>query len=261
LDHCALNVALYGPNGGMAWTLTEGAMLPTSRGANHAQFGESRIEVARDRVTVHVRERAPWTGRWVEGEVVLEREAEGLATPWKIDPEQQHQWWLVMPRARMRARFDAPKVHFHGTAYHDANMGRVSLEDSFSRWSWGRAHSESGATVVTYDVLDRAHQRRSRAVRVDRRGNAQMIEDLERVAFPASRWGVACDTLVDRSAPEVKLVKRLEDTPFYVRSLLSAQLGGERVTTMYEQLSLERFDTRWVQHLLGYRMSKRGEAA
>jgi len=67
-------------------------------------------------------------------------------------------------------------------------------------------------------------------------------KDLERV-----------DGMLDSAG---KIVKTLEDAPFYARSVVSAKLLGEPVTLMHESLSLDRFKMPIVQAMLPFRMPR-----
>jgi carotenoid 1,2-hydratase len=51
-------------------------------------------------------------------------------------------------------------------------------------------------------------------------------------------------------------VRTAEDAPFYARSLLDSKLLGEPVSAVHESLSLDRFNARWVQLLLPFRMPR-----
>jgi carotenoid 1,2-hydratase len=55
--------------------------------------------------------------------------------------------------------------------------------------------------------------------------------------------------------PEV--ISTLEDTPFYVRSLLRTQLLGENVTAVHESLDIPRLVSLPVQFMLPWRMPRR----
>ena len=48
----------------------------------------------------------------------------------------------------------------------------------------------------------------------------------------------------------------LEDTPFYVRSLIDAQLLGETVTSVHETLDLPRLVSRSTRMMLPWRMPR-----
>ena len=74
--------------------------------------------------------------------------------------------------------------------------------------------------------------------------------------LPGTLWRVPRQTRSDAGAP-ADVLRTLEDTPFYNRSLIRASLGGQSVTAMHETLSLDRFASRWVQMLLPFRMPRR----
>jgi carotenoid 1,2-hydratase len=54
-----------------------------------------------------------------------------------------------------------------------------------------------------------------------------------------------------------RIVKTLEDTPFYARSIVASRVAGRPVTAMHESLSLERFALPVVQFMLPFRMPRR----
>ena len=58
------------------------------------------------------------------------------------------------------------------------------------------------------------------------------------------------------TAKDAKLIKTLEDAPFYARSLVSTRIGGEVLTGVHESLSLKRFAAPWVRVLLPFRMPR-----
>jgi carotenoid 1,2-hydratase len=60
----------------------------------------------------------------------------------------------------------------------------------------------------------------------------------------------------DAAAPP-QLRQTLEDTPFYVRSVLSADVLGERVTALHETLDVPRLVSLPVQMMLPFRMPRR----
>ena len=53
------------------------------------------------------------------------------------------------------------------------------------------------------------------------------------------------------------MLQTLEDTPFYVRSVLGAALLGERVTSVHETLHVPRLVSLPVQLMLPCRMPRR----
>jgi len=54
----------------------------------------------------------------------------------------------------------------------------------------------------------------------------------------------------------LEILKTLEDTPFYARSVLSSELLGERVTSFHETLDVPRLSSWAVQFMLPWRMPR-----
>jgi len=57
---------------------------------------------------------------------------------------------------------------------------------------------------------------------------------------------------------DARVVRTLEDTPFYARSELQTSLGGRRMVALHESLSLERFKSPMVQAMLPFRIRRGG---
>jgi carotenoid 1,2-hydratase len=66
-------------------------------------------------------------------------------------------------------------------------------------------------------------------------------------------WGVARPSRSDGAG---RVVKTLEDTPFYTRSMIETELLGETRISMHESLDLRRFASTWVKCLLPFRMPR-----
>ena len=251
LDFCALNVCVYGA-GEQRWALTERGRDDVRRDASTLAIGPSTVRWDGDALVVRFDERTAPFGRRVRGTVRLHPEAEG--TPRALDGGGAHTWWPVAPIARVEVSLDDPAIRWRGTGYHDANHGDAALERDFHAWSWSRSEGPSGATLL-YDVSPRDGARAVVARRFDRRGGVEELPAPPVAPLGTSRWGIARETRCDaRRAPE--LVRPLEDTPFYARSLVRTSVAGERVVGVHEQLSLDRFERRWVQFLLPFKMRR-----
>ena len=50
-----------------------------------------------------------------------------------------------------------------------------------------------------------------------------------------------------------RVTQRLEDAPFYARSVISSRVSGQEVTAVHESLSLDRFVAPWVQAMLPFK--------
>ena len=67
---------------------------------------------------------------------------------------EKHRWNLVQPTAEVTGKlsisgFNAQKILFEGTGYHDHNTGEEPMRDSFKEWYWGRVHFPNH-TLVYY---------------------------------------------------------------------------------------------------------------
>jgi carotenoid 1,2-hydratase len=171
-----------------------------------------------------------------------------------LDAAGRHRWCPIAPRARIEVDLPRPGLRWQGDAYVDGNFGDVPLEQDFARWDWARAPLPGGRSAVLYDVERRDGSRLALAFRFDADGTARAADPPPDVALPRTGWGLDRH---GRSEGDGRVLRTVEDGPFYVRSLLQARWFGEPVTAMHESLSLRRFDARWVQALLPWRMPRR----
>ena len=110
--------------------------------------------------------------------------------------------------------------------------------------------------AITYDVDLRGAGRRSHGMRVRKEGATPFVAPVERAL---GRTRFALPRRLKSEAGDGSLVRTLEDSPFYARSVVETTLGGRRAHGVHETVCLERFSSRWVQFLLPFRM--RVEAA
>jgi len=174
--------------------------------------------------------------------------------PLPLDAPGEHLWWPVAPLARIEVDLAEPALRFAGTGYHDANAGAGPLEQTFHRWSWARARTERRA-LVTYDVVERGGATRALGIEVDERSSATPLRGLAPAPLPATAWGLERRVLADRGQP-ARVVRGLEDGPFYARSLVEARLGGRGVVAVHEQLDADRLTRGWVRFLTRFRMRR-----
>src|SRR5690606_11370343 len=120
---------------------------------------------------------------------------------------------------------------------------------------WSRTDLGDDVCVV-YDVLERDGAGAPLGLRLGPRG-VQPLEAESRATLPRGSWGVERST---RSHGEASIVRTLEDTPFYTRSLLRTTFDGRPCLTMHESLSMTRFVKPWVQFLLPFRLRRGGRA-
>lgn len=244
---------LYRP-GGSAWAFTEARPGTIDRSAHVFALSGSRLERSAGALVVHLDERtAPW-GRPLRGRVRVELE-DGAPAPLALDHAREHQWWPVGAKAKAEVELDAPAVRFRGSAYHDCNFGSVPLEDTFASWNWSRTEVGDDVCIV-YDVCERDGTAAPMGLRIAPGGVEPLRAEIPN-ALPRGSWGVERAT---RCHGEASVVRTLEDTPFYTRSLLRTTFDGRPTVTMHESLSMTRFVRPWVQFLLPFRL-RRGRRA
>lgn len=188
-----------------------------------------------------------------------------------------HFWQPLCPRsaATVELQLGPRRIGFRGTAYCDRNYGAGRLEDAFARWGWahgfatsGTAHGDGdGAAVMVYDALRRDGTRRRIAIRLPGPDRAAVVTESVEAATapePARASGgffwlrvppsftagpYVCERRPGRAG-------RLLDAPFYARfaaRILDTGRPGACYEGVGEYLDLDRFASRWVQHLLRYK--------
>jgi carotenoid 1,2-hydratase len=256
-DHCAINVALYSP-GASRWAMTERGQRSVRRSASRFEVGPSALQwSAGDGLSIELRERANPLPRAVCGTVRVVPEALcRFATA--LDGAGRHRWGPIAPCARVEVDLQSPALRWAGHAYLDSNEGDEPISEPFTAWDWLRAPLADGSTVVAYDVRERSGGERLIGQRFGRDGSASPVELPPRVALPASGWRIRRHLRHDAAGGPPQLVRSLEDTPFYSRSLVAARLAGQAVSAVHETLDTRRFAAPWVQALLPFRMPRRG---
>lgn len=253
LQHCALNVALYGISG-PSWSCTERGGARLHRAGSSLAIGPSSLEWVGSTLEIRIEEvTAPWPRR-LRGVIRVHPRAFADQC-FDLDGAGRHRWCPISPCARVEVALSDPALRWSGHGYLDTNDGDEPLADAFSHWHWSRATLERG-TAVLYDVTRRDGAKASVALRFDPSGTVQDEESPPAARLPRSRWRVARETRSDPgSSPAIR--HTLEDGPFYARSVLESRLFGEPVTAMHESLSLDRFGAPWVQAMLPFRMPRR----
>ncbi len=234
--------------------MTERGKVALDRGPHHLQIGPSRIERDGDALTIRIDERTvPWPSR-IRGEIRLQTPS-WAAHPVALDGAGKHRWQALAPCAQVQVMLEAPARCWSGRAYLDHNEGDAALADAFRRWDWSRAHLRDGSTAVCYDVLRRDGTTAAWALRFDPDGAARDVVAPAAAVLPSTAWGL--DLCGRGDGGRARLERRFESGPFYARSLLSADWFGEPVQAVHERVSLQRFEARWVQALLPFRMPRR----
>jgi carotenoid 1,2-hydratase len=251
-EFCAINVALYGSP--RRWTLTERGAASLRATATRLDIGPNSLEWNGTALVARFDERStPW-GAPLRGEVrVLPSAVTGREL--RLAEAGDHRWWPMAPGSRVEVRLTAPELSWSGTGYLDGNRGSAPLEDAFRGWSWSRADGPGG-TRIHYDLAARDGTPTELAVLVDRSGAIHEADRPPLAPLPATPlWRIPRATRSEDG--NARVLRTLEDTPFYARSVVRARILGDEVTAMHESLCLDRFARRWVQHLIPYRMRRR----
>ena len=254
LDHCSLNVALYGPRGNR-WSMTERSERSISRDSAHFSIGPSAMRWDGTALVIDIDERGAPLPFAVRGHVRIEPEIFGT-TAFALTPGRRHVWHPIAPKARVEARFDSPGLRWSGNGYFDSNRGSESLEDGFSNWQWSRVHTGRNVGVL-YEGDRRDGSSFAMALRCDRTG-AWIDEALPPQQFlPATPiFRIPRVTRAD-AGYRANLRKTWEDTPFYARSSISTRIFGDAGEGVHESLSLDRFVSPIVQRMLPFRIPRR----
>ena len=251
LDHCAVNVCLYGPRANR-WAMTERKRGALTRDANMLTIGLSALSWDGGVLTIRIDEISTPFFKPVRGVVRVEPAGVNQHV-FDLSDGGQHIWRPIAPSAHVTAAFSQPGLRWSGDGYFDMNAGAEPLEEGFSDWTWSRAALTKGSTVL-YDANPRRGDPLSMALRFDRHGGFEQAPPPPLAPLPRTGWRVARMTRADDGAAKVQ--RGFEDTPFYARTLLDTQLFGERVASVHESLSLDRFANPIVRCMLPVRMPR-----
>lgn len=195
-----------------------------------------------------------------------------------LSPEGRHLWRPIAPSANIRVELSHPAMHWKGHAYVDSNRGDAPLESAFRDWTWTRSHevradgSLDSATRVFYEVETNRGECRQISASFAPAVAPVALSPAEATSSrlivstvvptppscPVERTGWA----IERRLPcddgaRCRILKTVESAPFYARSLVETTLGGRTHRGMHESLSMRRFESRWVQCLLPFKMPRR----
>jgi carotenoid 1,2-hydratase len=252
LNHAAFNVALYGRRGAR-WAMTERGSGSIQREPTALCIGPSSLSWNGDCIVADLSEVCAPLPRRIRGKLKLwPRSVCPLS--FVLEDSGRHRWAPLAPSARIEVDLREPALRWQGEAYMDSNFGDEPLERAFESWNWSRGGTRDGA-VVLYDTRPRHAPPRSLALKFDLKGAVEPLKPPPAAALPTTMWRLARATRADAGATaRVRLT--LEDGPFYSRSLIDTRLFAEPVVAFHESLSLDRFDARWVQCLLPFRMPR-----
>lgn len=234
--------------------MTERGRRHVERDARQFRIGPSRVHWDGAALVIDIDERAVPFGQRVRGQVRVHPERLFDAV-WPLDALGRHRWGPIAPAARVEVTMEQPGLHWQGRAYLDSNEGDEPLERAFSEWDWSRAELADGSTAVLYDVRQKTAGDRLLALRFKPSGLVEPFEAPPRHPLPRTAWRIGRSMRSEGATPP-SVAQTLEDTPFYVRSVLDAQLCGERVTALHETLNVPRFASTAVRLMLPWRMPR-----
>jgi carotenoid 1,2-hydratase len=252
-QHVALNVALYGRDK-CRWTMTERGKAQLARSAHELAIGPSRLHWDGQSLRFDIDEVGMPLPRRVRGQVrVFPSGLSRFSAP--LDAAGRHRWGPIAPCARVEVDLPLPGLRWSGAAYLDSNEGDEPVDRGFRGWDWSRAALRDGSTAVLYDLrpAQAAAPERLIAVRFAPDGSGLPFDAPPRQALPRSRWGLQ---RTQRASSPPRVLHTLEDTPFYARSVLGAEVLGERVATMHETLHVPRLQSLAVMAMLPFRMPR-----
>jgi carotenoid 1,2-hydratase len=239
----------------------------TERGARHVQrerhafvVGPSSLQWKGDALEIALYERSMPVPRAVRGVLRLHPHALPRFAA-ALDARGRHRWGPIAPCARIEVDLQAPALQWQGHAYFDSNEGDEPIEHGFTRWDWLRTAAPDGSTAVIYDLQPSDIQRGGASRLITRRfspdGSSSDFEASPRQRLPPSGlWRI--DRQV-RAAAAPRVLRTLEDTPFYARTLIEMKDGfGQLVQAVHETLDVPRLVSPLVQAMLPFRMPRRG---
>jgi carotenoid 1,2-hydratase len=251
LDHCAFNVALYGPRASL-WSMTERRRSAVTRSRDTLAIGPTTASWEHGALALDINERAAPIPRRTRGRITVHPEAIN-PLPFVLEERGRHWWRCLAPRARVTVEMDAPALRWNGSGYLDQNAGAEPIEQAFSEWTWSRAATRDGATII-YDAVRRREPPLSLALVFDRNARFDERPSPPPARLPHTRWRLARTTRSDEG--RASAIRSFEDTPFYSRGLVAHTVFGENVESVHESLSLDRFANPLVRLMLPFRMPR-----
>ncbi len=255
-----MNVALYAPHGNR-WAMTERGRRALRRGPRSVRIGESAMEWSGDGLAIDIDEMAvprppaEWLPQRLCGTVRLVPDVITNAVT-AIGVGDRHIWYPIAPLSRIEASFTEPYgFQWSGHGYFDSNWGTEPLEAGFVHWDWARTRLTDGSAAIVYDSQRRDGSRQRLGLRFGADGSDDRFEPPESIDMKPGFWGVARGVPCAAGHKPV-LVRTLEDSPFYNRSIIETHILGETARFMHESFSGRRFASPIVKMMLPFRMPR-----
>ena len=172
-----------------------------------------------------------------------------------LDRESRHHWGPLAPSARIEVQCEHPGLSWKGHAYLDSNEGTEPISNPFDEWDWSRANLADQSVAVLYDIREKTGTHNLLALRFMPDGRIENFQAPQRQSLPKAFWRVGRSIRTEENFP-ARVIETLEDTPFYVRSVLQSKLLGEEVVSMHETLKVPRLDTVSTRLMLPWKMPR-----
>ncbi len=232
--------------------MTERGERSLKREKDSLTMGPSSLHVEGDTLVFRINEKAsPWPSP-IRGEVRVKSNVQ-FDERYCLDSAGRHRWRPIAPLARVDVNLTSPRMRWSGEAYCDSNDGDEPIERGIKSWQWQRGTID-GKAVVMYDVVDLCASKTSLAMQFASDGRVEALQPPPPCRLSSSKWLMPRTTRSERSA---SVVETLDDTPFYVRSIIDTHLFGRALTCVHESLSLKRFASPIVQGMLPFRIRRK----
>ena len=251
-DHCAFNVALYS-RGAARWAMTERSKAVLERSRDSFIIGPSAIRYDGSDFIIDIDEKAFPLIAPVRGQVRISPSLMPSRS-FALDDAGRHVWQPIAPMGRIEVSMQAPDLSWRGHAYIDHNRGLEPIETGFASWEWSRSQGRD-RSLVLFDTQPRSGDMRQMSLSFFEDGRIETFTAPPRQTMRRAFWLMERHT---RSETEPKLLRTLEDAPFYTRNMIRSRLDGEDMTGVHESLSLDRFNSPVVQRMLPFRMPRAG---
>lgn len=252
--HCAFNTILYGPGSRKRWSMTERSARSLQRTRHSYRLGPSRLDWNGHELVVQVDERCVPFPRRMRGTITVTPQHLTEHTL-VLDRGGRHRWHPLAPMAHVAVDFPGLGTRWSGHGYLDSNDGQEALAEGFSGWDWTRVRLDNGDCAVRYEAREHQGEPHRLALRFTPGGDL-VNEEVSAAAALGHTTVWRMPRLMPGARDPHKLLRTLEDTPFYARSLVSAEVGGIAGVGVHESLCMQRFTRPWVQTLLPFRMPR-----
>ncbi len=235
--------------------MTERGRRHIERSAKHFQVGPSALEWTGDELIIRIDERSAPIPHRVRGTIRF-RADRWFDWQMPLEPSLRHRWGPLAPAGQITVDMQSPDLAWKGHGYLDSNEGDEPLADRFDEWDWSRGTLADGSSAVVYDVRSRDGSEHLIARRFGPDGSVSAFDPGPRHALARTGWRIDRSIRSDVRGPSPTIVRTLEDTPFYVRSLAQSTIGSETLISVHETLNGPRLRSPLVRLMLPWRMPR-----